>query len=68
MALKTVELLGKTSTYVTAFTTDGEVLLPDTLVEHLKYEGIEFIWIKLVEIAQYVHSGCNITNQYFMVK
>ncbi|XP_032523983.2 apyrase [Danaus plexippus] len=43
VALKTTEYEGKTATYITAFTTDGTVLLKDTLVENLKYEGFEFI-------------------------
>ncbi|CAH0723254.1 unnamed protein product, partial [Brenthis ino] len=43
VALKTTEFEGKTATYITAFKTDGTILLQDTLVEHLKYEGIEFI-------------------------
>ncbi|KAF9414872.1 hypothetical protein HW555_007341 [Spodoptera exigua] len=43
VALKTTEFEGKTATYITAFTTDGTVLLHDTLVENLKYEGLEFI-------------------------
>lgn len=43
VALKTTEFEGKTSTYISAFTTDGTVLLPDTLVENQKYEGLEFI-------------------------
>lgn len=43
VALKTTEFEGKTATYITAFKTDGKILLEDTLVENLKYEGIEFI-------------------------
>ncbi|KAJ8728299.1 hypothetical protein PYW08_016684 [Mythimna loreyi] len=43
VALKTTEYEGKTATYITAFMTDGTVLLHDTLVENLKYEGLEFI-------------------------
>lgn len=43
VALKTTEFEGRTATYITAFTTDGTVLLHDTLVEDLKYEGLEFI-------------------------
>lgn len=43
VALKTTEFEGKTATYITAFTTDGKILLEDTLIENLKYEGIEFI-------------------------
>ncbi|KAJ2937873.1 hypothetical protein O0L34_g18695 [Tuta absoluta] len=43
VALKTTEFEGKTATYITAFKTDGTMLLADTLVENLKYEGLEFI-------------------------
>ncbi|KAJ0177342.1 hypothetical protein K1T71_007351 [Dendrolimus kikuchii] len=43
VALKTTEFEGKTATYITAFTTDGKVLLENTHIENLKYEGIEFI-------------------------
>lgn len=45
VALRTEELDGKTSTYMTAFTIDGKILLEDTLVsDSMKYEGLEFIW------------------------
>ncbi|KAL4717984.1 hypothetical protein ACJJTC_013024 [Scirpophaga incertulas] len=43
VALRTTEYEGKTATYIYAFKTDGSVLLHDTLIENLKYEGIEFI-------------------------
>ncbi|CAG9773691.1 unnamed protein product [Ceutorhynchus assimilis] len=43
VALKTEELEGKTATYITAFTIKGEILLEDSYVSDLKYEGIEFI-------------------------
>lgn len=43
VALKTTEFEGKTATYIMAFKTDGSVLLEDTFVEGLKFEGIEFI-------------------------
>ncbi|XP_049868704.1 soluble calcium-activated nucleotidase 1 [Pectinophora gossypiella] len=43
VALKTTEFEGKTATYITAFKTDGTTLMVDTIVENLKYEGIEFI-------------------------
>lgn len=43
VALKTTEFEGKTATYICAFKTDGTVLLPDTFIENLKYEGLEFI-------------------------
>lgn len=43
VALRTEELDGKTATYICAFTTDGEIILNDTFVANLKYEGLEFI-------------------------
>ncbi|GBP46480.1 Soluble calcium-activated nucleotidase 1 [Eumeta japonica] len=43
VALKTTEFEGKTATFITSFRTDGTVLLTDTFVEGLKYEGLEFI-------------------------
>ncbi|XP_045515645.1 apyrase [Pieris brassicae] len=43
VALKTTEFEGKTATYISAFRTDGTVLLDNTFVEDLKFEGIEFI-------------------------
>lgn len=43
VALRTEEIEGKTATYFTAFDIDGNVLLDDTFVSDLKYEGLEFI-------------------------
>lgn len=43
VALKTTEFEGKTMTYVCAFKTDGTILMDDTIIENMKYEGIEFI-------------------------
>lgn len=43
IALRTEELDGKTATFITAFTTDGEYILEDTHIADLKYEGLEFI-------------------------
>lgn len=43
VALRTEELDGKTATYFMAFTITGEVLVEDTLISDLKYEGLEFI-------------------------
>ncbi|CAK1596394.1 unnamed protein product [Parnassius mnemosyne] len=43
VALKTTEFEGKTATYITAFKTDGKVLLQDMFIENLKYEGLEFL-------------------------
>nr|XP_018672052.1 soluble calcium-activated nucleotidase 1 isoform X1 [Ciona intestinalis] len=44
VALKTVELNARTQTYVTSFTLEGNILLPDTLVsDNYKFEGFEFL-------------------------
>ncbi|XP_054742292.1 apyrase [Anastrepha obliqua] len=44
VALKSEELDGKTSTFITAFDTEGRTILPEQRIEtELKYEGIEFI-------------------------
>ncbi|KAJ8923143.1 hypothetical protein NQ315_001697 [Exocentrus adspersus] len=43
VALRTEELEGKTSTYVTAFTIQGDTLLDDIYIADVKYEGFEFI-------------------------
>lgn len=43
VALRTEELEGKTATYITSFTIDGNIVLEDTLISDLKYEGLEFI-------------------------
>ncbi|KAF5295165.1 hypothetical protein FQR65_LT10553 [Abscondita terminalis] len=43
IALRSEELEGKTATYITAFTINGNVLLEDTFVSDLKFEGLEFI-------------------------
>ena len=43
VALKSEEDNGKIATYITAFSTDGKVLLSEQLIGNYKYEGIEFI-------------------------
>lgn len=44
VALKTEELNGKTSTFISVFTIDGKNVIPEEKIEtHYKYEGIEFI-------------------------
>lgn len=44
VALKTEEHVGKTSTYYTVFSVEGQIYIPDTKIEtDLKYEGIEFV-------------------------
>ncbi|XP_056135599.1 soluble calcium-activated nucleotidase 1b isoform X2 [Lampris incognitus] len=43
LALKSEEDAGKIATYIMAFTLDGRVLLPETKIGDVKYEGLEFI-------------------------
>ncbi|XP_037350147.1 soluble calcium-activated nucleotidase 1 [Talpa occidentalis] len=43
VALKSEEDAGRAATYIMAFTLDGRLLLPETRVGSVKYEGIEFI-------------------------
>lgn len=43
LALKSEEDAGKIATYILAFTLDGRMLLPETKIGDLKYEGLEFI-------------------------
>ncbi|XP_076879692.1 soluble calcium-activated nucleotidase 1b isoform X2 [Brachyhypopomus gauderio] len=43
LALKSEEDAGHVATYVTAFTLDGRVLLPETKIGDVKFEGLEFI-------------------------
>lgn len=43
LALKSEEDAGKIATYILAFTLDGRVLIPETKIGDVKYEGLEFI-------------------------
>ncbi|XP_037113510.1 soluble calcium-activated nucleotidase 1 isoform X1 [Syngnathus acus] len=43
LALKSEEDAGKIATYIVAFTLDGRILLPETKIGDVKYEGLEFI-------------------------
>lgn len=43
VALKSEEDAGKIATYMMAFTLDGRILMPETKVGDVKYEGLEFI-------------------------
>ncbi|KAJ8680352.1 hypothetical protein QAD02_016139 [Eretmocerus hayati] len=43
IALKTEEFQGSTATYITAFTIEGQILMPDLKVADKKYEGLEFV-------------------------
>ncbi|XP_018329030.1 soluble calcium-activated nucleotidase 1 [Agrilus planipennis] len=43
VALRTEELNGSTSTYITVFTITGTVYLDDTYISNVKYEGLEFV-------------------------
>lgn len=45
VALKSEEDKGKTATYITAFTITGSILVPETKIADIKYEGLEFLWI-----------------------
>ncbi|CAL8330383.1 unnamed protein product [Lota lota] len=43
VALKSEEYAGTIATYIMAFTLDGRVLMPETKMGDVKYEGLEFI-------------------------
>lgn len=43
IALKTEEYLGQTATYITAFSVEGVIIMPETKVVDKKFEGLEFI-------------------------
>ncbi|XP_072319401.1 soluble calcium-activated nucleotidase 1b [Eucyclogobius newberryi] len=43
VALKSEEDAGKMATYLIAFTLEGHVLMPETKIGDVKYEGLEFI-------------------------
>uniref|UniRef100_A0AAQ4NZ55 Soluble calcium-activated nucleotidase 1 n=1 Tax=Gasterosteus aculeatus aculeatus TaxID=481459 RepID=A0AAQ4NZ55_GASAC len=43
VALKSEEDAGRVATYITAFTLDGRVLMPETEIGKVKFEGLEFI-------------------------
>ncbi|XP_038570081.1 soluble calcium-activated nucleotidase 1b isoform X2 [Micropterus salmoides] len=43
LALKSEEDAGRIATYIIAFTLDGRVLMPETKIGDVKYEGLEFI-------------------------
>lgn len=43
IALKSEEYQGRMSTYIVAFTTDGNILMPEMKVANEKFEGFEFI-------------------------
>lgn len=43
VALKTEEHQGETATYITAFNTEGQILMPDLKVSDKKFEGLEFV-------------------------
>ncbi|KAL3987037.1 class B basic helix-loop-helix protein 4/5 [Sarotherodon galilaeus] len=43
LALKSEEDAGKIATYIMAFTLDGRILMPETKIGDVKYEGLEFI-------------------------
>ena len=43
LALKSEEYAGSIATYITAFTLDGQVLMAETQIGNVKFEGLEFI-------------------------
>ncbi|CAB0028576.1 unnamed protein product [Trichogramma brassicae] len=43
VALKTEEYKGNTATYITAFTIEGQILMPDEKITDKKFEGLEFV-------------------------
>ncbi|KAM4603455.1 soluble calcium-activated nucleotidase 1b isoform 2-T3 [Polymixia lowei] len=43
LALKSEEDAGRIATYILAFTLDGRLLMPETKIGDVKYEGLEFI-------------------------
>ncbi|KAM4750971.1 soluble calcium-activated nucleotidase 1b isoform 2-T2 [Anableps anableps] len=43
LALKSEEDAGRIATYIIAFTLDGRMLMPETKIGDVKYEGLEFI-------------------------
>ncbi|XP_034715852.1 soluble calcium-activated nucleotidase 1b isoform X1 [Etheostoma cragini] len=43
LALKSEEDAGRIATYIIAFTLDGQVLMPETKIGNVKFEGLEFI-------------------------
>ncbi|XP_063042352.1 soluble calcium-activated nucleotidase 1 isoform X3 [Engraulis encrasicolus] len=43
LALKSEEDAGHIATYILAFTLDGQILLPETKIGDVKYEGLEFV-------------------------
>lgn len=43
LALKSEEVPQGSATYVMVFNIKGEILLPETKIADLKYEGVEFI-------------------------
>lgn len=43
LALRSEEDAGKIASYIMAFTLDGRILLPETKIGDVKYEGLEFI-------------------------
>lgn len=43
LALKSEEDAGRIATYIMAFTLDGRLLMPETKIGDVKYEGLEFL-------------------------
>eukprot|EP01105_Mastigella_eilhardi_P028999 TRINITY_DN999_c0_g1_i1.p2 TRINITY_DN999_c0_g1~~TRINITY_DN999_c0_g1_i1.p2 ORF type:complete len:413 (-),score=118.17 TRINITY_DN999_c0_g1_i1:2320-3501(-) len=43
VALKTEEFEGQTSSYITVFTLSGKILMKDSFIADVKFEGVEFL-------------------------
>lgn len=43
VAIKSEELKGSTASYIMAFTINGKILMPETKIGDIKYEGVEFV-------------------------
>jgi len=43
VALKTEEYQGKIATYIMVFDLNGQILLEETLVGNVKFEGVEIL-------------------------
>lgn len=67
VALKSEELRGHTKSYMTAFTVDGNILMPDTLISSkYKYEGIEFLWTFQIKFCSFIFlCFCNRNKNIF---
>lgn len=44
IVLKTEEVSGSLATYIAVYNLDGSVLMPETFIDNIKYEGLEFLF------------------------